>query len=80
MGLGIEAIRKTFPRSAQAMEQYQRLIDQTFMDPVDRSRLKSGVTALVIVVAEEASEIRKTIGDVKSGLGLVRNIFANRKK
>lgn len=61
MGLTIETLKTTFPRSAEALGKVHRYIDALVIPEVERAQLKTQVALLVLLVATEASGVEEKI-------------------
>lgn len=64
----IETIKKTFPRSAEALKKYYAFVDTLPLSTEDRKGLKAQAVNLVLVVGEEAAGIKRHID-------LIRGLF-----
>jgi hypothetical protein len=71
MGLTIDSLKRMFPRSAQALEKYDMLVDEIVMTTAERQRLKGSVRMLTLVMAEEIM----ALGDRAKTLGSLIGMF-----
>ncbi len=75
MGLSLETLRLSFPKSTAALKKHHALIDRTCTAEVDRQSLKSSANMLILVVGQEILERAEVVSKAKAGVELIRGLF-----
>ncbi len=75
MGLSLETLRLTFPKSTAALKKHHALIEKLCTSEADRVSLKASSNMMVLVVGQEILERAEVVSKAKAGVELIRGFF-----
>ncbi len=75
MGLTVETLRATFPRTSKALDAHYKLIDQYVTTTPGRQRLKLSSHIVAITAAEEAGAILKHVTKAFQGADFLKKVL-----
>ena len=75
MGLSLETLRLSFPKSTVALEKHHALIERLASCDADRQSLKASANMLVLIVSQEMLERAEVVSKAKASIELIRGLF-----